>query len=591
MALYAGALALTATDVTVGDLCRRFRLLSLSPGSISDELRGELFVASMDDVNIHYTAVSYRWENSDNPGYIVLNYGYTLPVTRNLEEALRQFRQRSEPIWLWVDAICINQADDEEKSSQVGIMRDIYASADQTWVWIGAADTESNAAMDAVQEFWHKNYSTDELTLITQKVWDGVGGLMRRSWWTRVWVIQEVLVSKRVHVWCGAKRINFECFVKLEQIRRDFAFRFLPTQPFGNILSNWTLNQEIVVNGGCPLFEWMADTHKFESTLRRDRIYALLGLSSEDSRGAIVPDYSKRTSDSLLSVQTTAHFLMQQKRLLPLQSGFYRKAADLDLPSWVSDWSTSQAGNVQLVFESPYNACGRFKTASPRFLPDIKHPSFCSEHTALILRGVVVGEIQKVEPMPEVPLYIGNSAEDNLKSRIRRREVTRSTCSRWKETYESSFISLERSSIAKTHFQRYDSREKLHEAFWRTVIVNRLLDGTGPPGSEYGRHFTDWLDGIDSEGAVHFRNAAVSHCAGRSFITDEQNFPGLAPKTTKVGEYICLLHGGDVPFVLRPLPPGSERYEFVGEAYMSYHMQGESSDRLGGTDLRNFEIH
>lgn len=77
----------------------------------------------------------------------------------------------------------------------------------------------------------------------------------------------------------------------------------------------------------------MADTHKFESTLRCDRIYALLGLSSEESRNAIVPDYPSPISDTLLSTQATAQFLMQQKGLLPLKSGFYTKTDDLDLPS------------------------------------------------------------------------------------------------------------------------------------------------------------------------------------------------------------------------------------------------------------------
>ncbi|KAL8838538.1 MAG: hypothetical protein Q9170_002118 [Blastenia crenularia] len=571
MALYTGALSLSK------DPHPEFRILLLSAGESLDELHGELIKASIDDVNIPYTALSYTWGDPSNPGSIVLNAGHRLPITRNLEAALRQLRSTTGPLHIWVDAICICQSNSEEKSFQVGMMRSIYLSASQTWVWLGPSSSDSDNAMDIVQEFHNRDLSSDELRLVGRGVWDGIGNLMRRTYWTRVWVIQEVLSSRRVYVWCGCRQVDFECFVKLEEIRRDFAFRHIPTQPFATLLSNWSLNLQIVRGGRAPLFEWMADTHKFEFTLPRDRIYALLGLSSEDSRRAIVPDYSSRTSDTLLAVQATAHYLMQQKRLLPLQSGFYKKADGLNLPSWVSDWSTSQAGYVPLVFESAYNACGQYTTSTPRFLPPVDHPSSCLENTSLILKGVIEGEIQTAIPMPEVPLYNGTDTDADLESRRLRREVTRSTCRTWKELDDR-----------ESDNNQPGVRNMRYEAFWRTVIADRLLDGTGPPGPEYGRYFQDWQAAIDSDGATNFRNAAVSHCAGRSFIRSRDGRLGLAPKSTRVGDIVCLFHGGDVPFILRPFDSG--RYGFVGEAYIHGVMQGEHAGKLGGANLRDFEI-
>ena len=576
MTLYEEALALSKGDGTSTDSCREFRILILSAGDSLNDLCGELVKVSIDDIDLNYTALSYTWGDPSDPASIALNNGHRLPITRNLEAALRQFRLRTDSVRLWVDAICINQADHDEKNLQVAMMRSIYISACETWVWLGPSSVDSDNAMDTVERFQQSSPSTDELKLVRREVWNGLGNLMRRNWWTRVWVIQEVLSSSQVYVWCGCKKVDFECFVKLDQIRWDFAFRLIPTHPFAVILSNWSLNQQIVKDGYAPLFEWMADTHKFESTLRRDRIYALLGLSSEDSRSAIVPDYSSRTSDTLLSTQVTAHFLIQQRRLLPLQSGFYHKANDLDLPSWVSDWSTSQAGYVTLKFESEYNACGPYLTTTPRFSPEFKYPSSCSEGTSLILKGVIEGEIRIAAPMPEVPLYSGTDSDAGLESRMLRREVTRSTCSEWKQIYDRLLMD-----------GGFD-RDEANTVFWRTIIADRLLDGTGPPGPDYSRHFENWQAGVESDGATDFRNAAVSHCAGRSFIQCQDGRLGLAPRTTQVNDLVCLFHGGDVPFILRPSQSG--RYTFVGEAYVHGIMQGEHSNKLCGASLRDFEI-
>lgn len=136
--------------------------------------------------------------------------------------------------------------------------------------------------------------------------------------------------------------MDFVCFVKLEQICRNFSVGHTPMQFLAHVLFNWSFSQQIVRREGIPLFEWTADTYKFESTLCCDWIYAPLGLSSEDSRDVIVPEYSSRTSEILLSTGAICHLLVQQKRLLPLQSGYHETAVDLDVPSQGSDWSTSR---------------------------------------------------------------------------------------------------------------------------------------------------------------------------------------------------------------------------------------------------------
>ncbi|KAL8897295.1 MAG: hypothetical protein Q9207_007283 [Kuettlingeria erythrocarpa] len=181
MTLYTGALAWSEADLTATAPNREFRILILSAGEPSDDLYGELTKASLDGARIHYTALSYTWGDPSDPGIIVLNDDHRLPITRNLEAALRQFRLPTDSLKLWVDAICINQADSEEKRSQVGIVRDIYVFAHLTWVWLGPSSADSDDAMDTVQGLVDGGVAPNELRQVRRKAWDGVGNLIRRA--------------------------------------------------------------------------------------------------------------------------------------------------------------------------------------------------------------------------------------------------------------------------------------------------------------------------------------------------------------------------------------------------------------------------
>ncbi|KAI4204691.1 MAG: hypothetical protein LQ350_001006 [Teloschistes chrysophthalmus] len=582
MALYRGALALSNAGANPLKPCREFRLLLLFLGETTEHLHGELIRSSIDDADIHYTALSYAWGDPSNSGVIVLNGGYEMSITRNLEAALRQFRSRTECTRLWVDAICINQADDDEKGRHVAMMRSFYLSVSSTWVWLGTSNAGSDSAMDIAQSFLSEDFTDDDFWLIKRESWRGVTDLLRRSWWTRIWVIQEVLSSRQIHVWCGSKRIDFECFVKLIQTSLGLDISVARRQPFLNILNNWTRIRNHVSNGGASLLQLIASTQNFESTLRCDKIYALLAISSEDTRAAIIPDYSYRTTDSLLCTRVTAHLLMQWRCLLPLHLRFYRKADDLTLPSWVPDLLTLPAEYNRPLFSRKYNACGPYWSMTPRFLPEFTHPSSCLEDASLILKGVVVDQVDIVEPMPEIPTYTGPDIDEYLKSLKFRRELVRSTCGGWLTIVNAYFLNKHTDAPAEHSLH--------HTAFWRTIIADRLYKATGPPGPESSQHFQDWQADMDSKEATDFRDAAVLHCACKSFILTDAGRLGLALSTARTGDLVCLLHGGNMPFMLRCEDKRNGCYRFVGDAYVHGIMQGEASEKLGGDEVQEFEL-
>ena len=101
-------------------LSNEIRLLILLPGKWSDPIRCKWRVVSLNG-KPEYKALSYVWGRSKHSQPIYLN-GSPVFITRHLRRALRQLRSDSEAVCLWVDAVCINQSNDEEKTEQVKMM-------------------------------------------------------------------------------------------------------------------------------------------------------------------------------------------------------------------------------------------------------------------------------------------------------------------------------------------------------------------------------------------------------------------------------------------------------------------------------------
>ncbi|OTA06128.1 hypothetical protein A9Z42_0068590 [Trichoderma parareesei] len=116
-----------------------FRLIFLSPGQWDDEIRCTLLPFNrLRDAYPPYKALSYVWGRwSGKPPEILVN-GNNVKVTSNLATALRHLRQNDVEIALWIDALCIDQGNTDERSSQVAQMRDIYSTANEVVIFLGS---------------------------------------------------------------------------------------------------------------------------------------------------------------------------------------------------------------------------------------------------------------------------------------------------------------------------------------------------------------------------------------------------------------------------------------------------------------------
>ncbi|KAF2034959.1 HET-domain-containing protein, partial [Setomelanomma holmii] len=135
---------------------------------------------------IHYEAVSYCWGEVSDTVEISLRCARR-KVTRNLETLLRAFRRPGKHRVLWIDAICINQGDNLEKTHQVGSMGSIYKSASRVLVWLGEADLFSDIMVESYKVFETKLSSRPLVTCAER--------LFLRDWFHRIWVLQEIVLA------------------------------------------------------------------------------------------------------------------------------------------------------------------------------------------------------------------------------------------------------------------------------------------------------------------------------------------------------------------------------------------------------------
>jgi hypothetical protein len=192
--------------------------MTLLPGRFLSDIRVHLYTTRFDGYSkVDFEALSYTWGSPVDPVNIFVGKTgfHTLSVTQNLAEALPYLRHKKHPRVLWIDAICVNQQDLEERSSQVKKMPDVYSRAAKVVVWLGPQSYDSAQALECF-EIVSCNISVDwramkmvPFSAKSKAVWSNssrplpfsdaqllaISRLLGRSWFERLWIRQEIRLA------------------------------------------------------------------------------------------------------------------------------------------------------------------------------------------------------------------------------------------------------------------------------------------------------------------------------------------------------------------------------------------------------------
>ncbi|KAH7085019.1 heterokaryon incompatibility protein-domain-containing protein [Paraphoma chrysanthemicola] len=325
------------TYQSISDGC--IRLLYLHPGKDDEIVRTNLAVVGLDS-RPSYEAISYAWGSSFKLAPMVLNEIHCLR-SFTLVECLTNLRSEHDIRILWVDALCINQADVKERNSQVALMGQIYLSASKTIIWLGEDKCMQHEVMMNSNQFSteapvHRSSAfnllkqlaiNDHIRFDKQTAVHAIvlARVCELGWWSRAWVVQETLLSKSAHLMLGSATLPWEVVSRAASnyvthvtaccrpnstrtAQRDFSDILMTTHGLNTLVSNKITAQmadavEVILSfQRVPTGtrnELLANLWMYRDRLAKvphDKIYATLGLLRSNNI-TIEPDYGMSFAD------------------------------------------------------------------------------------------------------------------------------------------------------------------------------------------------------------------------------------------------------------------------------------------------------
>ncbi|KAI0400152.1 heterokaryon incompatibility protein-domain-containing protein [Xylaria palmicola] len=607
-----------AYEYTAIEAPRTIRLLHLHPGSETDPVRLTLVVTALDDDDVPaFESVSYCWGSERDRRHVTCNDA-RLSITSSLFTGLVHFRRADRPRTLWADAVCINQADAAEKTSQVLLMPQIYSRASRTLVWLGVADdpvlgtvspgvTESiRQAIGLMPSFDPENAA--DIAAKTQGMvrdarrlrkegkpnildhdWAPLAGLLARPWFRRKWVVQEVVLANQVVLYAGGSvEVPWTDLAQLAFNMEGLGIERLQSIEFGR-----TVLESTIMPLHCVTCIYMAQLYRHHSTLLdgvlittefgctdpRDHVYSLLSLGGIGAR--MLPDYSASTCEvfwrfaiAMLADNNLKILSLAPDRFAPARERPERLEG---LPSWAPDLRFMSADTMVSYTIRPqaFFTGGRGKPILS--ISDDQRVLTCQGRVIDTLKTFSTSFIEMlVADMPELR-FSEDVPVDPLTERKNKRLV------RWLEgCYRTAFgheggnedmpvpdeermMAFYRTMVCGIDIMRNRMPREIVASFpqyiqWATERAVSKQDNDGPQAPE-----TNYSSSIDE--------SILSFAVILKFCVTEHGRFSQVPLRSEPGDRVCVLLGGDVPFVIRPTGRGT--YTVVGECYVDGVMDGE----------------
>ncbi|KAG9187586.1 hypothetical protein G6011_05457 [Alternaria panax] len=619
------------------------RLLFVKPGFKDEPLQCALVTIANLSESPPYNALSYVWGESDGAASILCN-GADMAITKRLADTLKYLRpspewrsvvpwstnhplhssknawkgfarsrheQHQESEWeqeslLWIDAICIDQTNDNERASQVKLMGRIYTQATAVTIWLGAEDKQSPdsiptstitsgvhigtygrtpvllsfiaqalrnargpqnrlASVTPVEDSLHRNIAYG-FPHPNAPEWAIVRDFFTNSWFERVWVVQEAVLASKATVllgdweiewaaigeaaiWFQTKGYALPAVLKYElQNQQDLL-------PVAKAVSVWS--QCSSPDKQTPLLDLLQAFRNRLATNPRDKVYATFGIAKElayvEEHGfhqLLEPDYEKPILDVYRDV---ARFLIIEHGNLAVLSHAGSPQEPL-WPSWVPDWRQNRALITLSTMQSAdaYNAGGS----------ESLYMSFDDNADTLSLKGI---------EFDHVAAYGHKLA-----------------------SYGFGYVTYqEEVDFVKMAWGLVQPSDPSSASYANRTLMRRFIQtltaGQGHVPDFFGHalrwfaqhtqihHITSLLQRISrspkqSADSGRFHEAFVRACVDRRFFVTRNGLMGIGPDAMKEGDVVAILIGGRVPYVVQPVGRG---HMLVGECYVAGLMDGE----------------
>jgi len=577
-----------------------FRLLSF------DDDTGES--CSLDSYSINdapfYIALSYTWGPASyqkgRPSsqiYSSTINGNEFQIQQNLHDAFSHLAKhvRSRRCLFWVDAICINQRDFEERNSQVKKMKDIYQNAKYIFAWLGIPFDEEEMKLAVKMMHDMNQYLKDGLadngdriagvlptitshnpafpvgeTSETWKAWEGLKEMFEQSYWHRTWIYQEATTPGEIWFFCGDH--SFDDIYLSAAVAFGLAFSHIPdfprpfrlaAGPASNVAALVSARIQREKDRKRGLIELMTEMRLTHCTDERDKVYAPLGHTADSATLYINVDYTKSLTEVYIDVVRVA--LSTPNHRMDFLAHVFIPAEDASndllqkriapaLPSWVPDWRQTV---IILSFDKDPD---QTKDKVPLYQP-CRNTTPQIEVVGLELRltGTVFENLSVVTLMP-----IWDDPEASMK--------------RPRDWHSSLLVSEEESRSSD-----------LDVVIRRSLVADRSIEESG---TEDNAFISKWKRGgmadwniIDSatedQSLYHMRDSMIDNitavCYGRRMARLKGGDIAILPAAAKIGDQVALFYGGRCLYLVRPTKI-SGIYNFIGECYVDGLMDGKLMD-------------
>ncbi|CAH0027674.1 unnamed protein product [Clonostachys rhizophaga] len=634
---YTHALSLTTKEI---------RLLVVQPAkNITDKLDVSWSISNLDDRETKYSALSYYRGTPLETVEITVSSDLeidkrTFGINPTVDSALRRLRRNDQVLQIWIDAICINQENYEERSRQVELKQEIFARAETVHIWLGEGhdgvdsclriarniynynlrgcpggrdcnctgtrhslaigDVDTLAESKRTQSVEHTFHHMDEIfrllePSLSEDVVEWAGGskgttlatlmvaLISNPWFSQVWAVQEVLLSQQAFVHSSNESIPW---IELRQ-----TIEWLEDPNFTHWHFDYHVQSQMAMqaiwkrlrtNNELPdILEVFFNSHDLRAGDPRDRLFALLVLGNETHAvqsldRLIQPNYNKSTEQVFADF---SRWWIKEKRSLDILSAVHSQhgrtwrqtlyESDKDDQLMHPTWALGATGRSKW---SKASLCAQFDFCST----GKKEPNVdlleSGDPLKLLLRG---RRISRISSMGYIPIeYMYPYGED-------------------------SPVQSEASSIVAKIFDPCG-----FTGFWGIeIIVHDDEDRMKRARAEYADHKNaHWkycsrpklpsLCPTEAGGFCTYETDNLPTCMEKSFFVTEDGMSGLCPWMAKEGDFIALLDGGKVPYLLRqvtgPNMGKGEEFQLIGECYVEGVMHGEYFE--DGRDMTDSEV-